>query len=229
MKLRRCCFNIVLAAMMLLSACDKPSTPAQNKVQEEQESLNRKVAAKEESYKKKTVAELISEMESVALKGKEPFNSLAFREAIRRREGAEQIFQSIQSKDQKEYFKLMALRQIGPELFKRLGCEVSAPVLTAALQKSVVFNAWGLPHLYWESSARALIECGPAAIPFLTPLLQDKRPAPVWGSEEALESEKYHYRVCDYAYALISEINNQKWTPPVRPEERDQAIAAPSQ
>lgn len=226
---QRCCFYIALAGMVLLTACGKRSTPAQNKVQEEQESLNRKVAAKEESYKKKSVADLISEMESVALKGKEPFNSLAFREAVRRRDGAEQIFQSIQSKEQKEYFKLTALRQVSPELFKRLGCEVSSPVLAAALQKSVSFNAWGLPHLYWESSARAIIDCGPAAIPFLKPLLQDKRPAPVWGSEEALESEKYHYRVCDYAYALISEINNQKWTPSVRPEERDQTISAQSQ
>src|SRR2546423_981912 len=222
---RRYCFHLALAGMVLLTACNKRSTPAQDKVHEEQESLNRKVAAKEESYKKKSLAELISEMESVAQKGKEPFNSLAFREVLRRREGAEQIFQSIQSREQKEYFKLMALRQISPELFKRLGCEISCPVLTAALQKSVVFNAWGLPHLYWESSAKAIIECGPVAIPFLKPLLQDKRPAPVWGSEEALESEKYHYRVCDYAFALISEINNQKWTPSVRVEERDKAIA----
>ena len=219
-----CSFFLGLAVLFLQVSCGKATSRVQDKVQKDQESLNRKVAAKEESYKKKSVPELISELETAALKGKEPFNSLAFREMVRRRDGAEEVFQSIKTKDQKEYFKVMALGRISPELYKKLTCDVICAVLTASLQKSVVFNAWGLPHLYWESSAKAVVECGPAALPYLTPLLRDKRPAPVWGGEEALESEKYHYRVCDYAYALIREINNQKWAIPVRVEERDSAI-----
>src|SRR2546423_15658327 len=126
---RRYCFHLALAGMVLLTACNKRSTPAQDKVHEEQESVNRKVAAKEESYKKKSLGELISEMESVAQKGKEPFNSLAFREVLRRREGAEQIFQSIQSKEQKEYFKLMVVRHVNPGLVKRCGREMWYPVM----------------------------------------------------------------------------------------------------
>jgi len=196
----------------------------QDKVQEEQESLNRKATAREESFKQKSVTELISELESAALKGKEPFNSLAFREVLRRRDGGDQIFQSIRTKDQKEYFKVMALSKINPELYKRLTCDVICAVLTASLQKSVVFNAWGLPHFYWESSAKAIIECGRVAIPYLAPLLRDKRPAPMWGSEEVKESEKYRYRVCDYAYALMREIDGKKWDIPEHIEERDKAI-----
>lgn len=216
---------LFFSAAALLVSCEKPTVTArQDKIYEEQQALNRQVAAKEESFRKKNVPELSREMESAAMKGKEPFNSLAFREVLRRREGADEIFQSIQTRGQKEFFKVMALHTIAPELFRRLGCEAVSAVLADALQKSVVFNAWGLPHLYWESSARTIIECGPAAVPFLKPLLRDKRPAPVWGSEEVMESEKYHYRVCDYAFALISEINNQKWTIPVRVEDRDEAI-----
>jgi hypothetical protein len=221
-----CLFIAGLAVLVSLPSCGKRSSRLQNKVHQEQEDLNRKVTAKEESYKQKSVADLITELESVALKGKEPFNSLAFREIVRRRDGADQIAQSIQSKEQKEYFKVMALSKINPELYKRLGCDLICAVLTASLQKSVVFNGWGIPHLYWESSAKAIVECGPIALPYLTPLLRDKRPAPVWGSEEAAESEKYHYRVCDYAYALMGEINGQKWEIQQRAEERDKAIEA---
>jgi hypothetical protein len=51
--------------------------------------------------------------------------------------------------------------------------------------------------------------------------LRDKRSAPRWGSEEAAESEKYYYRVCDYAYASMGEISGQKWNIPHRVEERE--------
>ena len=219
-----CLFVLGLAILAPLVSCSRPVSQAQEKVQKEQEALNRKVAAREESYKKKSVPELISEREAAALKGKEPFNSLAFREMVKRKDSAEKVFQSIKTRDQKEYFKIMALYRMNPALFKRLTCETICPVLTSALQKSVVFNAWGLPHLYWESSAKAIVECGVTAIPYLTPLLRDKRLAPVWGSEEAMESKKYHYRVCDYAYALIAEIENQKRNIPERVEERDKLI-----
>lgn len=223
---RYCFFILGLALFGLLLSCRERVSPSQDKVQQEQEALNRKVAAKEESYKQKTVPDLISELESAALKGKEPFNSLAFREIVKRKDSAENVFQSIKTKDQKEYFKVMALNKINAELYKRLSCDVICAVLSDSLQKSAVFNAWGLPHLYWESSAKAIVECGPTAIPYLTPLLRDKRPAPVWGSEEAAESEKYHYRVCDYAYALMREIENQKWKIPESVEERDKAFEA---
>ena len=219
-----CLFLLGLAILALLVSCSRPVSRAQDKVQKEQEALNQKVAAREESYKKKSVPELISELETAALKGKEPFNSLAFREIVKRKDSAVTVFQSIKTGDQKEYFKVMALYRMNSALFKRLSCERICPVLTSALQKSVVFNAWGLPHLYWESSAKAIMECGATAVPYLTPLLRDKRPAPVWGSEEAMESEKYYYRVCDYAYALIAEIENQKWNIPERVRERDRVI-----
>ena len=32
------------------------------------------------------------------------------------------------------------------------------------------------------------------------------RDAPMWGSEEVVEYELYRYRVCDYAWALLTEI-----------------------
>lgn len=63
-------------------------------------------------------------------------------------------------------------------------------------------------------------------VPLLRPLLEDKRSAPLWGSEEVAEFQRYQYRVCDYAWALIAEILNRKSVIPADPSARDQQIAA---
>ena len=58
----------------------------------------------------------------------------------------------------------------------------------------------------------------------LKPLLEDKHPAPVWGSEEVLEYQKYQYRVCDYTMALINAITQRKIEIPTDPGARDKII-----
>lgn len=215
----------VISTLVSYSRCNSQKSSAlQDKVQNQHDSLNNIVKEKEHTYTQKDSKALIAELEVVALKGKEPFNSLAFREIIKRKGTAPELFSSIKTTSQKEYFKVIALKKIDEDLYKKLGCDSICAILTTALQRSTLFNGWGLPHLYWESSAKSIIECGQAAIPFLKPLLNDTTSAPVWGSEEAKEYEKYHYRVRDYAYALIMEITNQKSGMPEDVQERDRII-----
>jgi hypothetical protein len=83
------------------------------------------------------------------------------------------------------------------------------------------FNTWGLPHIKWEEAAQAIIDEGSAAEKALVPLLTDKRDAPVWGGEDFAEYQRYRYRVCDYAWAMLNEIRGQKIPIPQDPAERD--------
>jgi hypothetical protein len=47
----------------------------------------------------------------------------------------------------------------------------------------------------------------------------------MWGSEEVVESQRYGYRVCDYAWALLKAIRGEKVEVPTDPKERDRMIA----
>jgi hypothetical protein len=100
-------------------------------------------------------------------------------------------------------------------------------VLTDALRTAEYFNAWGVPHLFLTQPAgRAIICEGPAMEKYLYTLLNDERPALVWGGSDAGEqSEMYHYRVMDYAWALIYEARGQPLQEiPSTPEERNKLI-----
>jgi hypothetical protein len=108
------------------------------------------------------------------------------------------LFKSIVDSSQKEYFKLMALKKLDEASYARIPARQGAAILTDALAKSESFNAWGIPNHYWESSAKAITAYGADAVPYLERLLDDKRPAPVWGSEEAMIYDRYKFRVCDY-------------------------------
>lgn len=223
-------YIFLIPAILTITSCSRCNSQKSSKLQDtvtmQQDSLNKIVKEKEETYRQKDNKALIGELEVVVLKGKEPFNSLAFREIIKRKDAAPELFSSIKTTGQKEYFKIMALKKIDAGVYKRLSCDSICAILATALQRSTLFNGWGLPNLYWETSAKSIIECGQNAIPFLKPLLKDTTPAPVWGSEEAQEYEKYRYRVRDYAYALIMEIVNQKSTLPENALERDRIIDA---
>jgi hypothetical protein len=69
---------------------------------------------------------------------------------------------------------------------------------------------WGQPQESPSEAAQALIDTGPAAIPFLARLLDCDRPARSFGSEEATMSQMMDCRVCDYASALIAAIEGAK-------------------
>ena len=106
------------------------------------------------------VAELLGELEQAATRGREPFNAPAFREIVKRKDVVQPLLKSITDSSQKEYFKLMALKRLDAASYAKVPPKRGAAILTDALAKSDVFNAWGIPNHYWESSAKAIIEYG---------------------------------------------------------------------
>src|SRR5262249_13392171 len=79
------------------------------------------------------------------------------------------------------------------------------------LRHSIFYNAWGLPGYQFTNTAYALISLGEEAFAALKPLLDDQRPAPLSGSQDATTSAMYGNRICDYAWVLICEIRGQSY------------------
>jgi hypothetical protein len=160
-------------------------------------------------------------------KGREPFNSMALAETVKRgSEISAELIPHIRDADRRSFLALAALRKVGPADYAALDSPFRVAVLVDALAGSPTFNSWGLPHLYWEDSAIAIIDEGENAVPALVGLLRDTRDAPMWGSEEVHEYEQYQYRVCDYAWALLTEIRGEarERAIPKSVEERDKLI-----
>lgn len=131
--------------------------------------------------------------------------------------------------DHTAYHLLMLLRNHAPEQYASLDAKTRAQVLCAALGHSRYLNDWGyldLSESYDGEAAKALLETAAAAVPFLSPLLADKRPAPLFGSEEATLSSMYQYRRCDFAYRYQALIKGMEPRFEKRPSDRDKAIAA---
>lgn len=225
--------SLLLACSLGCAACNMfRVAPAEQREQErqflaQQATFDRQARATEERFANMTVPQLLGELEQDAAKGREPFNAPAFREIVKRKDAAQALFTSIAGgMSQREYFKLMALKRLGSDLYAKVPARQGAAILTDALARSETFNAWGIPNNYWETSARAIIEYGAESVPYLERLLDDTRPAPVWGSEEAMIYQQYQFRVRDYAFALLNEIApRQKIVLPVAPAERDSLIA----
>jgi hypothetical protein len=210
----------------------KPSGPRIEK----QEIVDKRTAVLEEAQKKREartkelkamdVPRLADELAKESETGIEFFNSLAFAEMVTRGESAAgALAPRITKPDRSSLFGLLALRKIGPANYKQLSAELRASVLVDALKTSKNFNTWGLPHLYWTDAAKAIVEEGMAADKPLMALLSDKRDAPSWGYEQYAEYQRYKYRVCDYAWALLNEIHGQKVTIPEDPGARDRLEA----
>jgi hypothetical protein len=137
---------------------------------------------------------------------------------------AADLKQSLTRPDRSSLLALLALRRVGPTEYQALEPSLRVNILLSSLEASQYFNTWGIPNDYWEDAAKAVIEQGTAAEPGLIKLLGDKRPAPVFGSEGATVNTQFHYRVCDYAWALLNEIRQKKPEIPADPAARDQLI-----
>lgn len=156
--------------------------------------------------------------------GREPFNSMAVAEAVTRgTEFATELALLLRDADRRSFLALTTLRTMKSDQYAELDPQFRVAVLIDTLATSGTFNTWGLPHLYWEDSAIAIIDEGENAVPALEGLLSDTRDAPMWGSEEVVEYELYRYRVCDYAWALLTDISGdpRERTIPTSPKERD--------
>lgn len=240
MKIKILSMLVMLPAIsLLLCSCAGNKTPANNasrvnskniparseeQIKKMRES-DEKRKALEAQYKAMPVPELAKKLAEDSAKDIEPFNSLAFRELTSRPGAINSDFAAYtKSADRSSFLALLVIRKMNKDSYAAISAETKAAILTDALSSAKQFNAWGLPHLYWEDAGKAVIETGLPAVGELKKMLNDKTEAPVWGSEEAMEYKKYGYRRCDYALALILEIQQKKSEIPVKPEERDRLI-----
>ena len=78
-----------------------------------------------------------------------------------------------------------------------------------ALKQCVTLNDWGMLEPERDNTqfdgiaTKALTAIGPKAIPSLIPLLDDRRSAPITGSEESTVAIFDNYRRSDYAYKCL--------------------------
>lgn len=141
---------------------------------------------------------------------KEHFNSSAYREVVNNRKSESQALLKIIKKQQKvAYIPLMALRKINKEAYEETDIQLRLNALADAFRETIVYNRWGIPHLYWQAPAKSMIELGGDAEKTLKSFLSDKSPCGIMGYEEELEMEAYKYRKCDYALAMIMVIRDQ--------------------
>ena len=232
-------FASLLMAGALTTACNQPSgqtTGNSNRV-EKTEILNTRTSVLEEAQQKRDartkelktmdVPRLAAELAKESQKGTEPFNSMTFTEMVTRgRDGATALAPLITQTDRSSLLSLLALRKMSKEDYQKLKPELRVAILTNSLKTQPYFNTFGMPHTRWEDAAKAIIEEGRAAEKPLLEMLTDHRDAPTWGSEQAMESNRYKYRVSDYAWALLNEIRGQKVQIPEDPAARDRLQSA---
>ena len=173
---------VLLVGLMIIS-CKRSETQATstNRV-ESPEIVNKRTPVLEQARQKREslmrdlkamdVPRLATELETDSRKGIEPFNSLAFSEAVSRGEGlATGLVPLITKPDRSSLFGLLALHKVNPNAYRQVNQDLRVNALIDALKTSKYFNTWGLPHLHWEDAAKTLIEEGRAAEKdLLTPL-----------------------------------------------------------
>src|SRR5207247_10180806 len=98
-----------------------------------------------------------------------------------------------------------AVRPAAPAAAHALPAGERAAGYADALRTSTIFNAWGLPGSSLSPAAHAVIALGEPAVGALAPLLDDPRPAPMFGSQDATTADAYGNRVCDFAWVLVCE------------------------
>ncbi|CAL1517160.1 hypothetical protein [Chitinophaga sp. MM2321] len=197
-------------------------TTVRNKVMED---AGRKKEAYLKQLKAMSPAQLITAMEAESEKGREPYNSLVFAEVTSRNKSmTESLKASLDKPGKAALLNLLALRKIDKASYDSVNAAIKSSILTISLKGSHYFNTWGLPHSYWEDGGKAIIEQGRLIRPALIPLLSDTSQAPMWGSEEYYEYNRYKYRVCDYAMAFINEIDQHKVPVPMDVNARDSSI-----
>jgi|GEM_PF-5447817 len=133
-----------------------------------------------------------------------------------------------QHPDYSAYHLLFALRRSTPALYRTVDVAARAQVLCSALGHVRYLNDWGyldLKQSHDGEAAQALLETGTVALADLVSLLDDQRPAPLFGSEEATLSTIYHYRRCDFAYRYAMLLKGLQPIFEAEPTQRDRAIA----
>jgi len=146
---------------------------------------------------------------------------------LTREEAMQAAAYSTSHPDHTAFHLLFALRRDYPDIYTRIPHSSRADVLCAALGHVSSLNDWG--YLEPEGSldgeaATALVEIGQEALACLRPLLDDKRSAPLFGSELATLSTTYDYRRADFAYRYAALILGHEPSFDPDPQVRDNAI-----
>lgn len=173
------------------------------------------------------LAALATNLQQDAARDVPPFAAESVQQA--RKLGAQAsplLVQHVQARGRDAMLALEALRGADPAGYAALPATERAEVYAAALQHNTFFNSWGQPGNKLSETAHAFAALGDAAVTALVPLLDDKRPAPSSGSQEATLSQMNGNRVCDYAWVLISEARHTEYGYLTSPADRDQDIAA---
>lgn len=220
----------ILIALLFSVGCEQRHEKETKKVLDERlqqlEELQTKRENRIKQLKAMDVVQLVRELEADSEKDIEPFNSMPFTEIESRGEDmGSKLKPLLTQPDLKSFLGLLALRRVSPTQYQSIDPEFKVRVLTDALKTSKYFNKWGLPHLYWEDAAKALIAEDKTAEEYLIVLLRNTREAPMWGSDEVLEYQRYKYRVCDYAWTMLNEIRGKKIEIPTDPKQRDKLIS----
>lgn len=88
---------------------------------------------------------------------------------------------------------------------------VVADALAEALAHDRAHNRWGLPGVFVGPFGEQLMSLGAEARAALRPLLDDRRPLVIEGSEAATLNAQAHYRVVDLAAWLLAADSQQQW------------------
>jgi hypothetical protein len=232
MKTLKIIIHAVLFAGFCLAGCrqkvQEPSSPEVLQAEHlEIDSVQKIVAQTRQSYKLMNDDTLLKKLADQGKRKKEPFNSLAYRELARRKTVKPENLISLihQMSNGDALLPLLLLRTLNDKAYTAVPIEIKVNILTDALQQSKTFNVWGLPGLYPEDASKALIACGTTAVPALTRMLSETRPAPLYGSKESMVYQRYKLRLCDYALYFIEEIKgNKNFVMPLTIPEREALI-----
>jgi hypothetical protein len=199
----------------------------QTAVKERLEAQMKEAAHTAQTYHAMDNAALLDRLLEQSRALKEPFNSLAYRELKTRTNVDSTALRTLVMENQNVggLLPLLLLRRLDNKAYRDVPAEMRVKVLTDALQASKTFNTWGLPDVYLEDGANALIEAGPSAVPALRRMLGETRPAPLFGSKEHMLAQQYKYRLCDYALFFLKRAEGDaQFVLPKTSEERDALI-----
>lgn len=129
--------------------------------------------------------------------------------------------------DYTSYHLLFGIRERFTTTYSRVPQRAKANILCSALAELNYLNDWSVldpDYSHDRRAASVLIETGNYALPCLNNLLQDRRPAPLFGTEEATLSSLYKYRRSDFAYRYVSLILGENPVFIPDPKKRDEEI-----
>jgi hypothetical protein len=220
--------------LMLVCLCaagcnttEREETPVQTQQKTQLAEQERLAAQTTQTYKAMDNAALIQKLAEQSARKREPFNSLAYRELVGRKDVDSKALVALvdEKKNADALLPLLLLRKLDEKTYLQIPVEVRSTVLTDALEQSKMFNTWGLPNFYLEDASKALLECGQIAYPALKRMLSDTRPAPIFGSKAYMIYLRYKFRLCDYALFFLERLQgNANFELPMSVSDRDTLI-----